>query len=77
MTPNNALQRRSASQPDGSGNFRRDCCSRCASPAAVAGRWATALAAVLFFLSGFGPARAAAPAAKLNVVLILADDFGR
>src|SRR5436190_16221383 len=35
-----------------------------------------ALAAVLFCLSGLGPARAAAPAAKLNVVLILADDLG-
>ncbi|PYI80938.1 MAG: sulfatase, partial [Verrucomicrobia bacterium] len=35
-----------------------------------------ALAALLFFLSGLGPARGAAPAPKLNVVLILADDFG-
>jgi len=36
----------------------------------------TALAALLFFLIGLGPARAAAPAPKLNVVLILADDLG-
>src|SRR6266487_5719369 len=35
-----------------------------------------ALAALLFFLSGLAPARAAAPASKLNVVLILADDLG-
>src|SRR6266550_5387922 len=70
--PNHALQhRRPAGQSDGSGNFQREHCSRSASPAAVAGGWATALAALLFCLSGFGPARAAAPAPKLNAVLIL------
>ena len=35
-----------------------------------------ALAAGLFLSSGLAPARAAAPAPKLNVVLILADDLG-
>jgi len=35
-----------------------------------------ALAALLFFLSGLVPARAAVPGSKLNAVLILADDFG-
>src|SRR5437899_1541399 len=71
-------RRRSALQPDGSGNIQRYCRSRSASLGVVAElrRWATALAAVLFFLSGLAPARAAAPAAKLNVVLILADDLG-
>src|SRR5262245_27870320 len=34
------------------------------------------LAALLFFLNGLAPARAATPASKLNVVLILADDLG-
>src|SRR5438034_8904618 len=72
------VNRRPAGQSDGSGNFQRDHSSRCASLAAVAklGRWAAALAAVFFFLSGLAPAHAAAPASKLNVVLILADDLG-
>ena len=38
--------------------------------------WLLLLAAGLFFLSGLVPARAAATAPKLNVVLILADDLG-
>jgi arylsulfatase A-like enzyme len=38
--------------------------------------WATALVAGLFFLVGFATAHAAAPAPKLTVVLILADDLG-
>ena len=40
------------------------------------GGWPIALAAGLLFLSGLGPAHAAAPAPKPNVVLILADDLG-
>jgi arylsulfatase A-like enzyme len=38
--------------------------------------WALALATGLIFLAAPAPTRAAAPAPKLNVVLILADDLG-
>ena len=86
-----AFQRRLAGLSDGSRRLVSGHCRRGASPVAVAELmrriWMMtrvvgvrgspmALAALLFFLSGLGPARAVAPASKLNAVLILADDFG-